>query len=70
MPDKIKIQCSRCRMTSRETVAKLREGHQMQCPNCARLITFSADSDDLHVRRAMKEARRIRNGLVYEAAPN
>ncbi len=63
--DKIKVLCSRCKASFRERVAKLRDGYQAQCPNCYRLIQFDTGSDDAYVRRAMTEARRIRNGFVY-----
>ena len=62
--DRIKVQCTRCRMPFREKVSNLREGYQRQCPNCNRMITFDNDSQDVGVRRAMTEARRIRNGYV------
>jgi hypothetical protein len=63
MDNKIKIQCTRCRMPFRERVSQVKEGHQTQCPNCNRLITFSGDSADVAVRRAMTEARRIIFGI-------
>ncbi len=62
--DKIKVLCSRCKASFRESVAKLRDGYQAQCPNCYRLIHFETSSEDSHVRRAMTEARRIRNAFV------
>jgi len=62
--DKIKVLCSRCKASFREPVAKLRDGYQAQCPNCYRLIHFDTGSEDANVRRAMTEARRIRNAFV------
>ncbi|QDL98481.1 hypothetical protein FLL57_14730 [Rhodopseudomonas palustris] len=67
IPDKVRVLCSRCRMPFREKVKNMREGFQTQCPNCGRLITFSSDSADLGVQRAMTEARRIRNGASVSA---
>ncbi|MFL9499445.1 hypothetical protein [Rhodopseudomonas palustris] len=62
IPDKVRVLCGRCRVPFREKIKNMREGFQTQCPNCNRLITFSSDSADLGVQRAMTEARRIRNG--------
>jgi hypothetical protein len=38
----------------------LKNGYQMQCPNCMRLITFDSSSEDPNVRRPLKAARDIR----------
>lgn len=67
IPDKVRVLCSRCRVPFREKIKNMREGFQTQCPNCNRLITFSSDSADLGVQRAMTEARRIRNGAAASA---
>lgn len=67
MPDKVRVLCSRCRVPFREKIKNMREGFQTQCPNCNQLITFSSDSADLGVQRAMTEARRIRNGSAVAA---
>jgi hypothetical protein len=66
MTEKIRVTCSRCKSGFREKAAKIREGFQAQCPGCNRLITFSSEADDASIRRAMTEARRIRNGFVFE----
>lgn len=73
LPDKIKILCSKCRVPFREKVRNVREGVQVQCPNCNKLITFSADSADLGVQRAFTEVRRIKNGMalsIHRADPS
>ena len=64
MNDRVKILCTRCRTPFREKVSNMRDGFQAQCPNCYRMIIFDSDSQDQGVRRAMTEARRIRNGYV------
>jgi hypothetical protein len=51
-------------MPFREKIKNVREGAQVQCPNCNKLITFSSDSADLGVQRALVEVRRIKNGLM------
>jgi transposase-like protein len=69
MTDKIRVTCSRCKSGFREKVANVREGFQAQCPNCNRLITFSVESGDAFIKKAVVEARRIRNGFIFEAKP-
>jgi predicted nucleic acid-binding Zn-ribbon protein len=65
MADKIKISCTRCKAHFSERVGRLREGYQGQCPSCGCFINFTAESMDPNVRRAMTEARRIRNGFMF-----
>jgi predicted nucleic acid-binding Zn-ribbon protein len=67
MTDKIMVACSRCRTRFRERVSRLRDGFQSQCPNCGCLINFSSESMDPGILRAMRDARRIRNGFVFQA---
>ena len=69
MTEKIRVTCSRCKSGFREKVANIREGFQAQCPSCNRLITFSVDSGDASIKKAITEARRIRNGFIFEAKP-
>jgi predicted nucleic acid-binding Zn-ribbon protein len=58
--DKIKIKCSKCSKMFRERVQRIRDGFQMQCPHCLKLLTFDSSSDDNNVRRALKSARELR----------
>jgi DNA-directed RNA polymerase subunit RPC12/RpoP len=60
MTDRIKCLCSNCRKPFSERASKLKNGYQMQCPNCMRLITFDSSSEDPNVRRPLKAARDIR----------
>jgi hypothetical protein len=39
---------------------RVRDGFQVNCPNCNRLITLSKETDDPFIRRALKTARDIR----------
>lgn len=64
--DRIKVNCTKCKNSFRERVRNLRSGYQVQCPNCYRMITFDESSDDLGVRRALTQARRIRTGFFAE----
>jgi DNA-directed RNA polymerase subunit RPC12/RpoP len=66
--EKIKIRCSKCSMIFRERAQRIRNGFQMQCPNCMKLITFDSGSEDNNIRRALKSARELRQGLDAAAA--
>lgn len=43
-----------------ERAPRIRNGYQMQCPHCMKLITFDTSSDDPFVRRPLKAARDLR----------
>jgi DNA-directed RNA polymerase subunit RPC12/RpoP len=60
MTDRIKIICSNCRKPFSERANRLKNGYQVQCPNCMRLITFDSSSEDPNIRRPLKAARDIR----------
>ena len=62
--DRIKVHCSKCKVPFRQKLSNVREGFQTQCPNCDRLIIFDNTSQDSGVLRAMRDARRMRNGYV------
>src|SRR6266851_849171 len=55
----IKIKCSKCSLTFRERAHKIRNDFQMQCPHCIRLITFDSSSEDINIRRALRQARAL-----------
>ena len=61
LSDRIKIICSNCRKPFSERANRLKNGYQVQCPNCMRLITFDSSSEDPNIRRPLKAARDIRN---------
>lgn len=65
--DRIKVSCTKCKNSFRERARNLRSGYQTQCPHCYRMITFDDGSDDIGVRRALTQARRVRTGFVPEA---
>jgi DNA-directed RNA polymerase subunit RPC12/RpoP len=60
MTDRIKILCSKCRKPFGERAKRLRDGYQVQCPNCMKLITFDSSSEDPNIRRPLKAARDFR----------
>jgi DNA-directed RNA polymerase subunit RPC12/RpoP len=66
MTDRIKCLCSNCRKPFSERANRLKNGYQVQCPNCMRLITFDSSSEDPNIRRPLKAARDIR--LAAETA--
>ena len=43
-----------------EKANRVRDGFQVNCPNCNRLITLSKETDDPFIRRALKTAREMR----------
>jgi DNA-directed RNA polymerase subunit RPC12/RpoP len=61
MTDRIKIICSNCRKLFSDRANRLKNGYQVQCPNCMRLITFDSGSEDPNIRRPLKAARDVRH---------
>jgi hypothetical protein len=60
MDDQVKIRCPACTRVFREKVSRVRDGFQVSCPNCNRLITLSKETEDPFLRRALKTAREMR----------
>ena len=60
MDDKIKLRCPACTRTFGEKAARIRDGFQVNCKNCNRLITLSKETEDPFIRRALKAAREMR----------
>jgi DNA-directed RNA polymerase subunit RPC12/RpoP len=58
--DRIKILCSKCKKPFNERAQRLRQGYQVQCPHCMKLITFDSSSEDPNIRRPLKSARDFR----------
>lgn len=68
MPEeKIKIKCTRCSSMFREKGSRIKNGLQLNCPNCNRLITFDTSSEDPGVRKAFQAARTLRAQQDAEA---
>jgi DNA-directed RNA polymerase subunit M/transcription elongation factor TFIIS len=63
--DKVKIRCSKCSQIFRERAQKVRDGFQVNCRHCQRLITFDMNAEDRNIRKALQNARELR--LVLEA---
>ena len=78
LDDKIKIKCSKCSQIFRERAQKVRNGFQVNCHHCNRLITFDTSTDDRNIRKALHSAKELRLALeanrkaaavAQEAAP-
>ena len=63
MDDKIKIRCPACTKVSRERASRVRDGFQINCQHCNRLLTLNRDTEDPFIRRALKTAREVRIAL-------
>jgi phage FluMu protein Com len=64
--DKVKIRCPGCKQMFRERANRVREGVQVNCMHCYKLITLSRESDDSYIRRALKTAKDMR--IAHESA--
>ena len=60
MDDKVKIRCPACTRMFREKARRVRDGCQLNCHNCNRLITLSKETEDPFIRKALKAAKEIR----------
>jgi hypothetical protein len=58
--DKVKIRCPGCTRVFRENASRIRDGFQVNCLNCSKLITLTKETDDPFLRRALKTAREVR----------
>ena len=44
----------------RENASRVRDGFQVNCNNCNKLITLSKETEDPFLRRALKAAKEVR----------
>jgi hypothetical protein len=58
--DKVKIRCPGCTRVFREKASRCRDGFQINCPNCNKLISLSKETEDPFLRRALKTAKEMR----------
>jgi hypothetical protein len=65
--DKVRIRCPKCTKVFRDRAQRVRDGYQVNCEHCSRLLTLNRDSEDPFIRRSLKSAREIRTAL--EAVP-
>jgi hypothetical protein len=50
MDDKVKIRCPACARVFRERASKVRDGVQLNCQNCNKLLTINQDTEDPFLR--------------------
>ena len=60
MTDKVKIRCPNCKQVFGERMSKVRDGVQLNCQHCSKLLTLNRDSEDPYFRRALRLAREMR----------
>ena len=60
MDDKVKIRCPACARMFREKASRLRNGFQINCSNCKKLITLSKKTEISFIRRALETDKEIR----------
>jgi hypothetical protein len=65
--DKVRIRCPKCTKIFRERAQRVRDGFQVNCEHCTRLLTLNRDSEDPFIRRALRSAKDIRAAM--EAVP-
>ena len=58
--EKVRIKCTKCTLVFRERATRVRDGLQVNCMHCNRLITFDINSEDRNIRRALSSARVVR----------
>jgi hypothetical protein len=61
--DKVRIRCPYCTRLFRHRAHRITDGFQLNCEHCVRLITFTRDTEDPFMRRAMKAAQETRLAL-------
>ena len=61
--DKVRIKCTRCSQVFRDRAQRVRPGYQTNCQHCNRLITFDPTVEDRNVRKALTNARDIRQAV-------
>ncbi|AWM01363.1 hypothetical protein [Bradyrhizobium amphicarpaeae] len=70
----VQIQCTRCKGVFRDRAGRLQDGYSRQCPSCEVVLFFAEDSQHPFVKRAMRDARKVRKEqreaeAVKRAAP-
>ncbi len=65
--DKVRVRCPYCTRIFRERASRIRDSYQVNCGHCNRLLTLTRDTEDPHLRRALKIARDTRAAIEAEA---
>ena len=69
MDDKVKVRCPKCTRVFRERASVVRDGCQINCQHCNRLISLHRDAEDPFIRRALKSAKEVREALQALRTP-
>lgn len=56
----VQIQCTRCKTMFRDRAGRLQDGYSRQCPGCEVVLFFGEDSPHPFIKRAMRNARKVR----------
>jgi predicted nucleic acid-binding Zn-ribbon protein len=59
----VQIQCTRCKGVFRDHAGRLQDGYTRQCPGCEVVLFFAEDSQHPFIKRAMRDARKVRKEL-------
>ncbi|MBR0856020.1 hypothetical protein JQ570_16545 [Bradyrhizobium liaoningense] len=59
----VQIQCTRCKSVFRDRAGRLQDGYSRQCPSCEVVLFFAEDSQHPFIKRAMRNARKVRKEL-------
>jgi predicted nucleic acid-binding Zn-ribbon protein len=59
----IQIQCTRCKGVFRDRAGRVEDGYSRQCPSCEVVLFFAEDSPHPFIKRAMRDARKLRKEL-------
>jgi len=59
----VQIQCTRCKNVFRDRAGRLQDGYSRQCPSCEVVLCFAEDSQHPFIKRAMRNARKVRKEL-------
>ncbi|MCS3726269.1 hypothetical protein [Bradyrhizobium betae] len=59
----VQIQCTRCKGVFRDRAGRLQDGYSRQCPGCEVVLFFAEDSQHPFIKRAMRDARKVRKEL-------
>ncbi|PJG56645.1 hypothetical protein CVM73_03605 [Bradyrhizobium forestalis] len=59
----VQIQCTRCKNVFRDRAGRLQDGYSRQCPSCEVVLFFAEDSQHPFIKRAMRNARKVRKEI-------
>ena len=59
----VQIQCTRCKSVFRDRAGRLQDGYSRQCPSCEVVLFFAEDSQHPFIKRAMRNARKVRKEM-------